>query len=118
MPGYAVKPCAYPGCCALVRDGSGRCSKHPTKPWVHAADAVPRIRGRKLQQLREALFRANPLCVECQKQGKVKLATERDHIVALEDGGQDAEDNTQGLCHACNEAKRVTQQQRNRMTTG
>lgn len=102
MPGYAVKPCTYPGCHALVRDGSGRCEKHPKKPWVHRDDAAPRMRGRKLQQARRRLFRDNPLCAPCERNGKTTLATERGHIIALSDDGEDTEENTEPQCHACN----------------
>ena len=64
-----------------------------------------RITGRKLQHLRRRLFQEQPLCVQCQQQGRVALAVERDHIVALCNGGTDTADNTQALCAACHEAK-------------
>lgn len=105
MPGYAVKVCTYTGCNTLVRNGSGRCSKHPAKPWVHSTDAPKRMSGRHLQNARERLFRANPLCVECAAQGKVKLATQRDHVVPLAEGGVDDDSNVQGLCVACHKLK-------------
>lgn len=61
--------------------------------------------GRKLQAARARLFSANPLCVECEKHGRVQLATQRDHIVSLGDGGADDDSNVQGLCHDCHEEK-------------
>lgn len=64
-----------------------------------------RIRGRKLQRIREAHFSQNPLCVNCKAQGRVRPATQLDHIVALTNGGTDTEDNRQGLCLDCHEAK-------------
>lgn len=40
-----------------------------------------RLRGSALQKLRRRFFQANPLCVECQKEGVITLAVELDHIV-------------------------------------
>lgn len=66
-----------------------------------------RIRGRRLQQYRAQWFSAHPLCAECDRQGKVRLATQLDHIVALENGGTDFDKpgNRQGLCDDCHEVK-------------
>jgi 5-methylcytosine-specific restriction protein A len=71
------------------------------------AKAIPahRIRGRKLQAIRAGHFRANPLCVRCQAIGRVALATELDHKIALANGGEDTESNRQGLCADCHKAK-------------
>lgn len=64
-----------------------------------------RIRGRKLQRIRARHFQANPLCVMCEAENKVAIATELDHIVALVNGGKDEEGNRQGLCEACHKVK-------------
>jgi 5-methylcytosine-specific restriction protein A len=66
---------------------------------------VQRIRGRRLQAMRVALFRAAPLCAECERQSRITLATQRDHIRPLAEGGTDTEDNVQGLCDACHDIK-------------
>jgi 5-methylcytosine-specific restriction protein A len=66
-----------------------------------------RIRGRTLQRIRAVHLNENPLCVICLAKGIVKEATEVDHILALTNGGQDVEDNRQGLCGPCHEAKTV-----------
>jgi len=55
--------------------------------------------------MRAELFSSNPLCVDCQRQGRVKLATQRDHITPLAEGGADDPDNTQGLCDDCHAIK-------------
>ncbi len=47
----------------------------------------------------------NPLCVLCDAQGITRLATQRDHIKPLFEGGEDTDDNTQGLCEQCHDAK-------------
>ena len=64
--------------------------------------------------MRESLFRRDPLCVECKRLGLVVLATQRDHIVSLEEGGADDDDNTQGLCVEHHEAKSKTEAARAR----
>lgn len=105
MPIAAPKPCTAPGCRALVRDGSGRCSAHPRAQWAKKPTATKRITGRRLQRMREALFARKPLCAECQRNDRVTLATQRDHIVPLAEGGADDETNEQGLCDDCHDAK-------------
>ncbi len=65
--------------------------------------------------MRAALFTSQPLCVECRAQGRVTLATQRDHIVSLEEGGADDDSNVQGLCQPCHDAKSKAESQRGRM---
>ncbi len=101
-----------------MRDGSGRCDKHPRQAWNKKPDAPKRVTGRKLQRLRDELFSRNPLCVECERQGRVTLATQRDHIKPLGEGGEDTEDNTQGLCKPCHEAKSLQEAIRARRQGG
>jgi 5-methylcytosine-specific restriction enzyme A len=118
MPNAAPRPCSYPGCGVLVHDGSGRCAKHVREVWVKRPTVAKRITGRRLQALRTALFRENPLCVLCQAEGRVTLATQRDHIKPLAEGGTDTEDNVEGLCEACHEAKSQAEAQRGRVGGG
>lgn len=68
--------------------------------------------GRPLQRAREALFAADPLCVECKRHGLVTLATQRDHIKPLEEGGVDSVENTQGLCNYCHDEKSKAERER------
>lgn len=72
------------------------------------AGATQRIRGRKLQRIRERYLRAHPLCKRCAEIGIVRPATDVDHIVALVNGGAEDEfddSNRQGLCTDCHQAK-------------
>lgn len=68
---------------------------------------MQRIRGRALQTLRAKHFRANPLCVHCHAKGIITLATELDHIIALNNKGTNADSNLQGLCAECHKVKTV-----------
>lgn len=74
-------------------------------------DKVKRIRGRRLTEIRKRHFSNNPLCVHCLKKDIYKPATQLDHIIALDNGGQETEDNRQGLCDDCHVLK--TQQDLN-----
>jgi 5-methylcytosine-specific restriction protein A len=66
---------------------------------------TPRLRGRPLQQARSALFAREPYCRACRAQGRLVLATIRDHIINTAVGGGEGETNIQPLCAACHRAK-------------
>ena len=72
------------------------------KRYGDSTPSQSRIRGHKLLAIRAAHFRYNPLCVHCKAEGRVTIATELDHIVALSNGGLDFDrddgENRQGLC--------------------
>jgi 5-methylcytosine-specific restriction protein A len=70
-----------------------------------AAPIVERIRGSARVKRNARLAWAKPLCVECEKQGRVSVVEEWDHIVPLWDGGADHETNLQGLCKPHHDAK-------------
>lgn len=114
MPSAAPRPCTHPGCGRLVHDGSGRCDRHPKPAWSKPATATKRVTGRRLQQLRADLFARDPLCAECRRLGRVTLATQRDHVVPLAEGGADDENNVQGLCDDCHEGKSLAEALRGR----
>lgn len=62
--------------------------------------------------MRRELFNAQPLCVLCEREGRVTLATVRDHIINLADGGQDVRSNTQPLCAECHAIKTAEESKR------
>jgi len=111
MPHSPPHYCAHVGCNILVQGGTpgGRCPAHTLAPWRPRVQPVPRIRGEKLQHLRAQLFMRTPLCVLCEQHGRITMATIRDHIVPLADGGTEDDSNTQALCWTCNELKRQTE---------
>jgi 5-methylcytosine-specific restriction protein A len=85
---------------------------HAPRPAWTSTHGQPRIRGRKLQRLRQRLFDAHPLCVVCLAQGKYTIATIRDHIVNVAEGGADNETNTQAICESCHAQKTQTEAER------
>jgi 5-methylcytosine-specific restriction protein A len=58
-----------------------------------------RIRGSARVKRNRRLSWNKPLCVMCEKEGRVSVVEEWDHIVPLSEGGADHETNLQGLCH-------------------
>ena len=77
-------------------------------PGFFFVSGQQRIRGRRLQHIRERVLRANPLCVHCQAQGIVRAAVHVDHIIAVTNGGDDSawdDSNRQSLCAECHAHK-------------
>lgn len=74
------------------------------------------FKGRNLQRERDRLFNSNPLCVECEKQGRDTVATIRDHIIPLAEwngtGSPEDRSNIQGLCVSCHNKKTNTEARR------
>lgn len=66
---------------------------------------TPRLRGRAAVKRRADFLRDHPLCVECEKAGRVTAATVPDHVVPLWKGGPDTEANLQALCQPCHDRK-------------
>ena len=108
MPYAPARPCRAPSCRHVVTH-SKPCPVHGAAPtgmrWDATGPKPARIRGAKLQALRAALFAREPLCRVCAEAGRVTLATIRDHIVNLEEGGTEDEANCQPLCQACSDTK-------------
>ncbi len=82
-----------------------RLAKAPGLQVQQLSSGTERIRGSRLQTIRERWFRRFPLCVHCEAKGIVAAATELDHITELADGGVDDDSNRQGLCSPCHRAK-------------
>jgi 5-methylcytosine-specific restriction protein A len=66
---------------------------------------IPRIDGRELTRIRERWRFLNPLCAECERQGRVRLWVQLDHIIPLSQGGTDDDNSRQGLCKPCHAEK-------------
>ena len=108
-PQAAPRPCPVPGCPSLVTRTQS-CPKHPRRPFQTPRSlqgSTRRWRRRRLQVLMR-----NPLCVDCQAEGRVTAATEVDHIVPVSQGGTDDDDNLAGRCHAHHHAKTVRERRR------
>ena len=102
--------------CHLLVDAPERhCSAHKPKASSHGwTNDTQRMRGRRLQAARMALFADEPFCRMCQ----VRLGTIRDHIRPLAEGGSDEPSNIQPLCADCSATKTQAEAQRGRRGGG
>lgn len=105
MPMKPKKPCKHPGCPRLS-DGQ-YCELH-TK--LHASDrssGLERGYSHRWQKARKLFLVSQPLCVECERAGKLTPATVVDHIRPHR--GDQAlfwdEKNWQPLCKRCHDQK-------------
>lgn len=114
--------CAYPGCRRPVERGQRYCAMHLEKGAARDAKAksereahrekrvgssTARGYGYRWQRLRERILSEHPLCVECQKKGIIRLATDVDHVVPHRGDPELMWDerNLQPLCHECHSRK-------------
>ena len=117
MGSRPAKPCAWPGCSALVR-GVSHCTLH--KPLADARRAEQLKAAHKSynkrrdesdsfysterwRKFRAYYLRLHPLCVECEQAGRTTPALILDHIKALKDRPDLALDwhNVRPLCRPC-----------------
>lgn len=111
MPSAPQSVCSHPGCGALAPSGKTRCPAHEAAK----AKAYDRWRGTAAsrgydgawKRLRDAHIHAHPLCARCEAQGLLTLATEVDHVQAVEvaPGRRLDRSNLQSLCHPCHMLK-------------
>ena len=119
MPRRAAKPCAQPGCPALVR-GETRCEKHARERATRYARQDRRQRGSARERGYDTLWEkvraqhlaSEPLCRACSTEGRTTPAQDVDHIVPF-DGLHDPlrldPENLQSLCRPCHNAKTARQ---------
>lgn len=108
MPRRSKRPCAQPGCIALIDQGR-YCETHRTSLLDERPSSSERGYGATWQRLRLIILRRDPICQDPfgihATLHEVAPSTDVDHIVAKRDGGQDEESNLQGLCHSCHSHK-------------
>ena len=110
MARRAARPCAHPGCPALVHDpGQRYCQEHQAEEWRNQsrqrrAEGTHADYGPRWREIRARILRERPTCERC---GRVRAVVVH-HIVPRSQGGSDDPINLQalcGLCHAQVEAK-------------
>ena len=112
MPYLIDNPCRVPGCPNPVKNREPYCTKH-RPPYADAPSPPTLTYGkdsfyghRRWRRARRAYLTAYPLCVYCEREGRVEVATVVDHIIPRRAGGADYDwDNLQGLCIACHGIK-------------
>lgn len=79
--------------------------------WRQGKNSTQRGYGYKWQQARAGYLARHPLCVHCQKAGRVEEATEVDHVIPHR--GDMAlfwdSSNWQALCKPCHSAKTASE---------
>ena len=78
MPRKPKKPCKHPGCPKLV-DGM-YCEEHASLHGQERGDSAVRGYDSKWRKARERFLKCHPLCVQCQREGRLVKATVVDHI--------------------------------------
>ncbi len=74
----------------------------------HKASDKRKLVGRPWRRLREQVMaRDLHLCVTCRAAGRIRQATEVDHITPVAKGGSDNPANLQSLCADCHQAKTI-----------
>ena len=86
------------------------------RAWQKSPDSPKRLTGRRLQEARRRLFQREPLCRMCSAKGVIRVATERDHIQPIAEGGTEDPENIQPLCHEHNQERLL--RQRGQQTDG
>lgn len=100
MPQRPLRPCAHPGCPALVRD-TPRCEAHARPAWAHSASRQARGYDADHDRLRRQVLSEEPCCRSC---GSTEQPT-LDHVVPLSQGGATTRENAQRLCRRCQQRK-------------
>lgn len=113
MPQRAPSACRRPGCRGIVRNGvCSVCGPLRRQSQVahdeRRGTAASRGYGRRWRKVRAMVLGQHPVCAECERQGRVTLATDVHHKIAKRDGGLDTFDNLEPLCHRCH--SRITGQ--------
>lgn len=100
------RPCAHPGCTALVV--SGRCEQHTRAPVEMRPSAAMRGYNRQWNQYKKMYLKRHPFCHDCLARG-VRNIRDREvhHIKKVADYPelQYVEANCMTLCKSCHSAR-------------
>lgn len=78
MPRKPKKPCKHPGCPKLVE--GMYCEEHALLHGQERGDSAVRGYDSKWRKARERFLKCHPLCVQCQREGRLVKATVVDHL--------------------------------------
>lgn len=107
VPRKPKKPCAYSGCPNLTDDKY--CDEHKHlglqdnidyNRYRRDPDSNKRY-GRAWKRIRDRYVSTHPLCERCKAEGRLTPVEEVHHIIPLNQGGSNKEDNLMSLCHNC-----------------
>lgn len=104
MPYKPKKPCAYPGCPRLTQDRY--CEDHAKlearsyERYQRNPETTKRY-GAAWRKIRKQFIEANPFCEICRREGRVTPAQIVHHIISIQEGGANDEENLMSLCSSC-----------------
>lgn len=104
MPHKPRTPCRFSGCSELTH--SRYCKKHQSTVDKHYnkyqrdPETFKRY-GTRWRKIRKKYMSQNPLCILCERMGKLTPAEEVHHIKPLSNGGTHNENNLMSLCKSC-----------------
>lgn len=104
MPRKPKRPCSRPGCPELThqRFCVAHAKEEARRYERYQRDPATRKRyGRAWRKIRDHFIKANPLCEECKRKGKLTAAQEVHHILPLSRGGTHDESNLMSVCTSC-----------------
>jgi 5-methylcytosine-specific restriction endonuclease McrA len=98
--------------------GAGRCDKHLRQAkqdqQLRRGTAAQRGYGYRWQKASKIFLANNPLCVYCQRDGRITAATTVDHCIPHR-GDPDLfwdQDNWQSLCTKCHNSRKQSEERR------
>lgn len=105
MAAKLKRPCAYPGCPALVSAGRF-CERHKRQDYrvdnARRGTAAQRGYDGRWQRVREMYLRQHPLCEVCEAEGRVTPATMVHHKQPIKAGGRALDiENLMAVCVMC-----------------
>lgn len=117
MPIKPKHPCNFVGCPNLTNKRF--CKEHEKleiqKYEQSRLSSTQRGYDKTWSRYRKAFLSRNPLCIECEKQGRLTPATDVDHIKPVtgpNDPGFWDEKNLRSLCHECHSRKHAKEGRR------
>ena len=116
MPQAPLRPCPHVGCKELTR--GGRCDKHKREQQRQHEGTEERLadqrfyNGTRWRKLREVKLGRDPLCQECKRQGRTKLAQEVHHLIPRKRMPEMAYvmSNLESLCTPCHSKETAKEQ--------
>ncbi|WP_461206086.1 HNH endonuclease signature motif containing protein [Clostridium sp. DL1XJH146] len=105
MPYRPKSICRYPGCNELCYDRY--CDKHKKQVAKERNSINSKIYNSRWRRARKVYLKEHPLCVQCEKEGRLTPATEVDHRIPHR-GNMKLfwnKNNWQALCKSCHSKK-------------
>lgn len=110
MPWTPLGPCRHPGCpnlqdpyCRGYCKGHAQEADREARRGRYRGSARARGYTTAYDKARRRVLWGQPLCVPCEEEGRVTVATMTHHIVPLAEGGTNDPDNLLPVCEECHQ---------------